>query len=116
MRYTALILFICLLNISILNANDDIDEEVTIEDTPTASSSDVQKTNVPTMKSVSSNIYFEEQFQDQSKWSRWIRSQAKKDGVDEVLAKYDGRWDIEIPQSSVYNDDYGLILKVNNYH
>ncbi|CAF0935013.1 unnamed protein product [Rotaria sordida] len=119
MRYTILILLICLLNISILKANDDdIDEEVAIDDAPATSSSSptIEKTNVPTIKSSSSNIYFEEQFQDKSKWSRWVKSQAKKDGVDEVLAKYDGEWALEIPQSSAYYDDYALILKSKARH
>jgi calnexin len=118
MRYTILILFICLLNISIIKSDDDddIDEEISIEDTPIkSSSSNIEKGNVPTIKSASSNIYFEEQFQDKSKWSNWVKSQAKKDGVDESLAKYDGEWGIEIPQSAVYNDDYALILKVNKH-
>ncbi|CAF0846889.1 unnamed protein product [Rotaria sp. Silwood1] len=118
MRYTILILLICLINISILKADDDdIDEEVSIEDTPTTSSSPtIEKTNVPIMKSSSSNIYFEDQFQDKTKWSRWVKSQAKKDGVDEVLAKYDGEWNFEIPQSSIYIDDYALILKSKARH
>ncbi|CAF4107368.1 unnamed protein product [Rotaria sp. Silwood2] len=118
MRYTILILLICLLNISILKAeDDDIDEDVTIEDTPTTTSSaTIEKTNVPIMRSSSSNIYFEEQFQDKSKWSRWVKSQAKKDGVDEILAKYDGEWGFEIPQSSIYSDDYALILKSKARH
>lgn len=117
MRFTIVILLICLLNISILKADDDeIDEEVTIEDSPAASpSANIEKTNVPLMKSASSNIYFEEQFQDKSRWSRWVKSQARKDGVDEILAKYDGEWGFEIPQSSVYSDDYALILKVRIY-
>jgi calnexin len=114
MRFTILILFICLLNISILKADDDdIDEEITIEDTPTTSSSpNIEKGSIPTIKSASSNIYFEDQFQDKSKWSNWVKSEAKKDDVDEVLAKYDGQWGFEIPQSAVYSDDYALILKV----
>lgn len=115
MRLTIVILFLCLLNISVLKADDDeIDEDITIEDSPTLkSSSNTPKGNIPTIKSASSNIYFEEQFQDKSKWSRWVKSQAKKDDVDEILAKYDGEWGFEIPQSSVYNDDYALILKVS---
>jgi len=115
MRFAILIFVICLLNFSVLKAqDDDIDEDLAIEDTPTVeSSSNIVKGNIPTIKSASSNIYFEEQFQDKSKWSHWVKSQAKKDGVDESLAKYDGEWGFEIPQSSVYNDDYALILKVN---
>lgn len=119
MRFPILLLSIfCLLNISILKADDDdIDEEITIEDSPTPSSPPpaVEKTNVPIMKSTSSNIYFEEQFQDKSKWQRWVKSQAKKDGVDEALAKYDGEWGFEKPHSSAYSDDYALIMKVNEY-
>ena len=116
MRYTVVILFLCLINISILKADDDdMDEEITIEDTPAQSSANIEKGNVPTIKSASSNIYFEEQFQDKSKWSRWVKSQAKKDTVDESLAKYDGEWGFEVPQSSAYSDDYALILKVNKY-
>jgi len=115
MRFAILIFVIYLLNFSVLKAqDDDIDDDIAIEDTPTVqSSSNIAKGNIPTIKSASSNIYFEEQFQDKSKWSRWVKSQAKKDGVDESLAKYDGEWGFEIPQSSVYNDDYALILKVN---
>lgn len=93
---------------------DDFDEEITIDETTSAkSSANIEKDNVPTMKSTSSSIFFEDQFQDKSKWSRWMKSQARKEGVDEILAKYDGDWGFEIPQSSVYNDDYALILKVN---
>ncbi len=114
MRLTILIFFICLFNLSVLKGDDDdIDEDITLEDTPVIkSSSNTPRGNVPTMKSTSSNIYFEDQFQDKSKWSRWVKSQARKDGVDESLAKYDGEWGFEIPHSSVYNDDYALILKV----
>lgn len=116
MRFTILILFVCLLNISIIKSDDDdIDEDISMEDTPPleSSTSNIEKGSVPIIKSASSNIYFEEQFQDKSKWSRWVKSQAKKDGVDDSLAKYDGEWGIEIPQTSAYNDDYALILKVN---
>jgi calnexin len=60
----------------------------------------------------SSNIFFEEQFQEKDKWSYWMKSEAKKDGVEEHLAKYDGEWAFEMPQSSVYKNNYGLVLKV----
>ncbi|CAF3954940.1 unnamed protein product [Adineta steineri] len=118
MRYTVLVLFICLLNISILKADDDdMDEDIAIEDPSSAPSTpNIEKGSVPTIKSSSSNIYFEEQFQDKSKWSRWVKSQAKKDDVDEILAKYDGEWGIEIPHTSVYNDDNALILKSKARH
>lgn len=114
MRYAIFVIFLCLFNLSIVKADDDdLDEEITIDESPAATSTPaIEKGTVPTIKSASSNIYFEDQFQDKSKWSRWVKSQAKKDDVDENLAKYDGEWGFEIPQSSVYNDDYALILKV----
>lgn len=72
------------------------------------------KSNVPVIKSSSSSIFFEEQFQDKTKWTNWIKSQAKRDGVAEHISKYDGGWAFENPESSVYQDNYGLILKVTN--
>ena len=116
MRLTIFVFILCLLNFSVLNADDDdIDEDISMEDGPPIQpSANIAKGNVPTIKSASSNIYFEEQFQEKSKWSRWVKSQAKKDDVEDNLAKYDGEWALEIPQSSVYNDDYALILKVNS--
>ncbi|CAF4224105.1 unnamed protein product, partial [Didymodactylos carnosus] len=74
------------------------------------------KVNVPVIKSSSNSIYFEDQFQDKSKWSRWVKSQAKKDGVDDTIAKYDGEWGFEIPTTAVYTDDYSLILKSKAKH
>lgn len=67
--------------------------------------------NVPIIKSSSSSIYFEDQFQDEAKWSLWTKSQAKKD-IDRSIARYDGDWSFEIPESSVYKNDYGLVSKV----
>ena len=122
MRFYLLLFVICLLNVKLIRTDDDDDddpdEEVMIEETTKSSSSTppVEKGYVPTIRSSSSsNIYFEEQFQDKTKWSRWIKSQARKDGVDETLAKYDGEWGHEIPHTSVYHDDYALILKVSHF-
>jgi hypothetical protein len=99
--------FLCLLllfNLSSIKSDDD-DEKPVIGD---------KKSNAPVIQSASSNVYFEEQFQEKSKWTHWIRSKAKKDGVEESLSKYDGEWAVELPESSVYADDYGLILKVGS--
>jgi hypothetical protein len=104
MRVVFILLIFCLLNFSLIKSDDDD------EDNPTTISD--EKSNVPIIKSSSSKIFFEEQFQDKTKRSNWVKSQATKDGVDADIAKYDGEWGFEIPQSSVYKDDYGLILKV----
>ena len=71
-----------------------------------------KKPNVSIISTISSNIFFQEQFQNESQWSKWIRSEAKRDGVDEHIAQYDGHWAFEIPSVSIYNDDFGLVLKV----
>lgn len=70
------------------------------------------RSNVPIIKSSSPDIFFEEQFQDKNQWTYWTKSQARKEGVEEHQSKYDGQWAFEISESSVYQDDYSLILKV----
>jgi calnexin len=46
----------------------------------------------------------------------WIRSLAKKDDVDEVLAKYDGKWAVEPSLDAVLKGDLGLVLKSKAKH
>lgn len=74
------------------------------------------RTTTPIFKSSSPNIYFNEQFQNRKTWPHWMRSQARKDGVDAQFAKYDGQWSIEVPDSSVYKDNYALVLKSKEKH
>ncbi|KAF7991457.1 hypothetical protein HCN44_008769 [Aphidius gifuensis] len=61
--------------------------------------------------------YLAEHFDDQDSFSRnWIKSEAKKEGIDEEIAKYDGTWAIEEPIRSVQNGDLGLVLKSTARH
>ncbi|VDL92184.1 unnamed protein product [Schistocephalus solidus] len=46
----------------------------------------------------------------------FVLSKAKKEGVEDAIAKYDGLWDIEIPSSSAIDGDHYLILKSKNKH
>ncbi|XP_068158311.1 calnexin-like [Drosophila tropicalis] len=46
----------------------------------------------------------------------WILSQAKKDDLDEEIAKYDGIWNWESPASIIFNGDKGLVLKSKARH
>lgn len=39
-------------------------------------------------------------------------SKAKKEGVDEDIAKYDGKWSVEEPTDNPLRGDVGLVLKV----
>jgi hypothetical protein len=101
MQIVPFIFIFCLFNFSSIRSDED-----------TSTSTTDTRSNTPIIKSSSSNIYFEEQFQEKNKWSYWTKSEAKKDIADESISKYDGEWAFEIPESSVYKDDYGLILKV----
>jgi hypothetical protein len=103
MRIVLLIFILFRLNFSLITSEKNNDEKVTTTDT---------RNDVPVIQLSSSNIFFEEQFQEKNKWSFWTNSQAKKDGVEEHLSKYDGQWAFEVPDSSVYKNNYGLVLKV----
>ena len=45
-----------------------------------------------------------------------MKSKAKKDDVDEAIAKYDGEWAIESSLESVLEGDKGLVLKSKAKH
>lgn len=62
-------------------------------------------------------VYFAEDFDDEARFrKRWIKSQAKKDGMDEDIAKYDGRWEIESSVKDAIKGDLGLVLKTKAKH
>lgn len=42
-----------------------------------------------------------------------MKSEAKKDDVDEELAKYDGKWAVEAAEEGSLKGDLGLVLKVS---
>ncbi|KAA0203708.1 hypothetical protein HAZT_HAZT008986, partial [Hyalella azteca] len=63
------------------------------------------------------NSYMAETFDDIVKFSKtWIKSQAKKDGVDAEIAKYDGVWSVEEPVVPLLKGDRGLVLKSKAKH
>ncbi len=45
-----------------------------------------------------------------------MKSNAKKDGVEDSIAKYDGQWSIESSTDSVLEGDKGLVLKSKAKH
>jgi calnexin len=47
---------------------------------------------------------------------RWIKSKAKKEDVDESIAKYEGEWSIESSSDAVFEGDRGLVLKSKAKH
>jgi calnexin len=61
--------------------------------------------------------FFSEAFESEAAFNkRWIVSQSKKDGTDEAIAKYDGKWSIEEPTDNPLRNDLGLVLKSKAKH
>lgn len=64
-----------------------------------------------------SSFFFSEAFESEAAFKkRWVVSQSKKDGTDEAIAKYDGRWSIEEPSDNPLRNDLGLVLKSKAKH
>jgi len=59
---------------------------------------------------------FLETFDSDPIGSKWMKSKAKKDDVDESIAKYDGQWAVESSLDSVLEGDKGLVLKSKAKH
>ncbi|CAL4064048.1 unnamed protein product, partial [Meganyctiphanes norvegica] len=61
--------------------------------------------------------YLAETFDDVNAFEKtWVRSKAKKDGVDEGIAKYDGVWAVESAVKEALIGDRGLVLKSKAKH
>lgn len=51
-----------------------------------------QPYQTPSISEFSSSVYLAEHFDDLQRFKRkWIKSEAKKEGIDEDIAKYDGK-------------------------
>ncbi|XP_050679896.1 calnexin [Leptidea sinapis] len=62
-------------------------------------------------------VYLAEHFDDVSAFNkRWVKSEAKKQGVDENIAKYDGKWEIQAPSRKLLKNDLGLVLTTEAKH
>ncbi|XP_073710146.1 calnexin [Misgurnus anguillicaudatus] len=59
--------------------------------------------------------YFAESF-DKGTLQGWVLSQAKKEDIDEDIAKYDGKWEVEEMQDTKLPGDKGLVLKSRAKH
>lgn len=61
--------------------------------------------------------YIAETFDSQKEFDeQWILSQAKKDGVDAAISKYDGKWRVDVPKDSALKGDGALILEEKAKH
>ncbi|KAJ6646378.1 Calnexin, partial [Pseudolycoriella hygida] len=62
-------------------------------------------------------FHFAENFDKEEYLSRrWVKSTAKKDDIEESLAKYDGEWSVEEPRRPILKGDLGLVLKSKAKH
>ena len=64
----------------------------------------------------STSILFAESFLSSDALERFIPSKASKDGVDEEIAKYDGRWEVAAVEASSLPGDLSLIMKDRAKH
>lgn len=67
----------------------------------------------------SGDVYFAESFSDgeDAIWKRWVMSEATKDGADDDVAKYNGKWVLEeLSTEGVLDGDVGLIMKESAKH
>ncbi|TRY71728.1 hypothetical protein TCAL_03416 [Tigriopus californicus] len=63
------------------------------------------------------DVFFAEHFDDEAYFSKkWTKSQAKKDGTDAAIAKYDGEWSLETATKDPLNGDMGLVMKSKAKH
>ncbi|KPJ16233.1 Calmegin [Papilio machaon] len=89
---------------------DSDDEGVTVETVE-----ETEQYHSPNINS--KNVYLSEHFDDEVAFKKkWIKSEAKKQGVDENIAKYDGKWEIQAPSRRILKDDLGLVLTTEAKH
>lgn len=62
-------------------------------------------------------VYLAEHFDNENAFKKqWVKSEAKKQGVDENIAKYDGKWEIQAPSRKILKNDLGLVLTTEAKH
>ncbi|CAB3235664.1 unnamed protein product [Arctia plantaginis] len=107
--FGALLLLSC--TSSVVRADgDDGDDGVTVETVE-----DVEEYHTPELGPGKSHLV--EHFDDINSFKKkWVKSEAKKQGVDENIAKYDGKWEVQAPTRKIYKDDLGLVLTTEAKH
>ncbi|XP_068244436.1 calnexin isoform X2 [Palaemon carinicauda] len=95
----------------------DDGEEVTISEEPIESEDGDDFEVVYVSPKPIPSAYLMETFDDESSFDKvWVRSEAKKGGVDEDIAKYDGVWSVEAQERLALSGDQGLALKSKAKH
>ena len=118
------IIFSCLLltpSLASLEDEFDDEDELTVEtDEAPQEEVTVEKVAVDVKYfSPDDNVdfYFMDHFDQASTMgSKWTRSQAKKEGAEDSIAKYDGQWEVEPLLKDALDGDTGLVLKSKAKH
>jgi calnexin len=121
----AILIIASILNLNVhgqsISDDDDFDDDSSSSSSSSSSQSSSETKPLAEkpkyVRPVVKDFYFLDPFDDlKSIGKKWIKSIAKKEGVDEDLAKYDGEWDIEEAFDSVIEGDLGLGLKSKARH
>ncbi|XP_066572792.1 calnexin isoform X2 [Amia ocellicauda] len=96
-----------------IELEDDINEAVEGEEAAPSTPPVPKVTYQPPIPS--GDFYFADSF-DEGTLDGWVLSKAKKEGIDEEIAKYDGQWEVEEMQDTKLLGDKGLVLKSRAKH
>jgi len=121
---SCLLLSLLFVSPSLMHDDDDFDDEAEIEDEVADESPGedvtVEKVEIDVSYFTPDddvNFYFMDHFDDPATLgSKWTKSQAKKDGAEASIAKYDGVWEVEPLQKDPLSGDSGLVLKSKAKH
>lgn len=103
------------------DVDDDFDDEAEVEDVQDSSDDVVvEKVQIDVdylTPSDNVDFYFMDSMDTaDTLGSKWVRSQAKKDGAEDTIAKYDGVWSIQPLLKDALEGDQGLVLKSKAKH
>jgi len=116
--YVGLLLFI---TVAAHDIDDDFDDEAEVlDDNDDVEDVTVEKVQIDvTYLTPSDNVdfYFMDAMDsEETLGGKWTRSQAKKDGAEDTIAKYDGVWAVEPLAKDALVGDKGLVLKSKAKH
>lgn len=112
--------FAVVLALSAVHAEDE-DIDVDIEDDDEVDPSEIPELKIDKPNYVqpkaNGETFFTATFESEEDFkSSWIVSAAKKDDIDDEIAKYDGQWAVEEPEEKALIGDMGLVLKSRAKH
>lgn len=117
-NWSSTFVFALLLCIGLAQESDEFDDAVVEEELPTEIPEpevDIPYTSPSPIDPA--RVYFAEHFDNIEQFHKtWVKSAAKKEGIEEDIAKYDGVWIVEPPTKDGLVGDNGLVLKTRAKH